>query len=147
MSPGRVAAWLSRHVEIALAGLELSLAQYRLLALLDSAAAVPSALAEWLTVSRPSVTAVVDGLVARDLVRRSPDPDDRRRVRHELTDLGRGLLAEADHAVEQRLDEVLAALPDPAGRSGARTGIDSWAEALRAFRAERLARVHEQVLS
>lgn len=138
---GRAAAWLSRHVEVALGQVDLTLAQYRLLALLDSAAAVPSALAEHLTLSRPSITAVVDGLVARDLVRRTPDGQDRRRIRHELTDAGRALLVAADDAVETRLGEVLEALGDPGGTACAREGLRHWTEAMRAFRDRKLARV------
>jgi long-chain acyl-CoA synthetase len=139
--PGRAAAWLSRHVEVALAQVDLTLAQYRLLALLDSAAAVPSALAEHLTLSRPSITAVVDGLVARDLVRRTPDDGDRRRIRHELTGAGRALLTAADDAVETRLGDVLDALDDPGGTACAHKGLAHWAEAMRAFRDRKLARV------
>ena len=64
--------------------------------------------------SRPSVTGVVDGLVARGLVRRDHTDDDRRRIDVGLTDTGRELLAAADAAVEQRMeriDQLLSELP------------------------------------
>jgi len=71
-------------------------------------------LAKKLAVSRPSVTGVVDGLVARGLVRRDHTEDDRRRIDVGLTDAGRELLAAADSAVEQRMeriDQLLSELP------------------------------------
>ena len=49
-------------------------------------------LADKLAVSRPSVTGVVDGLVARGLVPRNPDAADRRRIGVDLTGDGRRLL-------------------------------------------------------
>ena len=103
---GRIAAWLGRQVEWALCEVELSAAQYRLLALLDARPEVASVLAEKLTVSRPSITTVVDGLVARGLVERGSAEGDRRRVTHELTDAGRELLEKAARVVEQVIDDM-----------------------------------------
>ena len=71
-----------------------------------------SVLADKLAVSRPSVTGVVDGLVARGLVRRDHIDDDRRRVDVGLTDAGRMLLAAADAAVEQRTERIDALLAE-----------------------------------
>ena len=68
---------------------DLSLPQYRVLALLGDGSTASSWLADRLTVSPPSVTAVVDGLVARGLVERTPDPADRRRLNLVLTADGR----------------------------------------------------------
>ena len=82
---GRAAAWLSKQVELALADVELSLPQYRVLGLLAEGASIPSALAERLTVRRPTVTAVVDGLEIRGLVQRTPGDLDKRSVTHTLT--------------------------------------------------------------
>src|SRR5690349_21731217 len=79
-SPGRAIARLAKHLENGLAPLDVSVPQYRVLALLAEGSAASSALAGRLAVSPPSITAVVDGLVARDLVTRTPDPDDRRRL-------------------------------------------------------------------
>ncbi len=82
---GRAAAWLSKQVELALGDVELSLPQYRVLGVLAEGASMPSALAERLTVRRPTVTAVVDGLESRGLVQRTPGDLDRRSVTHTLT--------------------------------------------------------------
>ena len=66
-----------------------------------------SGLAQKLAVSRPSVTGVVDGLVARGLVRRDPGDGDRRRVDVDLTVAGREVLGQADAAVDQRMERIL----------------------------------------
>ena len=65
---GRVAARLAKVVERSLHELDLSLAQYRLLGNLADGPSQASTLAERLIVSRPSVTALADGLVERGLV-------------------------------------------------------------------------------
>src|SRR5580693_591888 len=96
---GRAAAWLSKQVELALLGVELSLPQYRVLGLLAEGVSIPSALAERLTVRRPTVTAVVDGLELRGLVQRTPGDLDKRSVTHTLTVAGRDLLGRANSAV------------------------------------------------
>jgi long-chain acyl-CoA synthetase len=133
-TPGRVVARLARQVEIALAAVDLTLPQYRVLGILDGGPEASSVLAEKLAVSRPSVTGVVDGLVARDLARRDHDAADRRRVGIELTSEGRRLLAHADTEVERRLREIVAHLDD-AGSAFA--GLGPWLEALDAHRSAR----------
>ena len=90
-------------MEIGLATADLSLPQYRVLGLLDESSAVSSDLAERLAVRPPSVTAIVDGLVARGLVERRTVVSDRRQVDHVLTDSGRQALDTADAAVAARL--------------------------------------------
>lgn len=100
--------WLARQVEVVLAGhLELTLAQYRLLTLLDERPAAASELAERLAVSRPSITTVADGLVERGLIDRVTDAADRRRVTHTLTASGKELTQQADQLVEDGLSRVL----------------------------------------
>ena len=104
---------MARHVELAVAAVDLTLAQYRVLGILGDGREAASALAHKLAVSRPSVTGVVDGLVARGLVRRDHGEYDRRRVDLDLTDAGRLLLRAADAAVDThlpRIQELLAAL-------------------------------------
>ncbi len=76
-------------MEIGLGTADLSLPQYRVLSMLDGTSALSSDLAERLAVRPPTVTAVVDGLVARGLVERRTVEADRRRVDHVLTDHGR----------------------------------------------------------
>lgn len=138
LRPGRAAARLARQVEIALAQVDLSLAQYRILILLDEGKVVASALADRLAVSRPSITAVVDGLVTRGLVVRNNDPDDRRRVGHDLTDEGRRLLGLADDTVDRRLGDI-ASLAGKTRAAHAFKGLASWREAMDAARYEKQA--------
>jgi long-chain acyl-CoA synthetase len=112
--PGHTLARLARQVELAAGAVNLTLAQYRVLAILGDGCEPASVLAKKLAVSRPSVTGVVDGLVTRGLVRRDHIEDDRRRIDVGLTDEGRVLLAAADAAVEQRMeriDQLLGELP------------------------------------
>jgi long-chain acyl-CoA synthetase len=135
--PGRIVARLARQVELAAATVDISLAQYRLLILLDGGKEAASALADKLAVSRPSVTGVVDGLVARGLVERDHDMDDRRRVAHALTAEGRRVLEAADAEVERRLAAIAAHRPDDAGAAFA--GLLPWQEALGSYRAARRA--------
>ena len=104
--PGHTIARLARHVELAVASVDLTLSQYRVLSILGEGREAASALAEKLAVSRPSVTGVVDGLVARGLVRRDQGDGDRRRVDVDLTESGRELLVAADLAVDQRMERI-----------------------------------------
>jgi long-chain acyl-CoA synthetase len=135
---GRVAARLARQVEVGLAEVDLSLPQYRILMFLDEGATVASKLADRLAVSRPTVTAVVDGLVARGLVQRSPEGGDRRRVGHALTTAGRQLLQEADRSVDTRLRAIAGHLDDETRAEEARRGLDCWRQALDSYRAARM---------
>ena len=137
LHPGRVIARLARQLELALATVDLTLPQYRVLILLAEGNEAASALAEKLAVSRPSVTGVVDGLVARGLVQRITVPDDRRRVDHDLTDLGRKLIDVAEAEVQRRLSEIAAHRPDQAASAFA--GLEPWREALDDYRAARRA--------
>ncbi len=136
---GRAAAWLAKQVEIGLAEADLSLPQYRVLGLLDESSAVSSALAERLAVRPPSVTAIVDGLVARGLVERRTVEGDRRRVDHVLTDHGRAALATADAAVDARLCEIATHLDSPSDTDRAFEGLALWRRALVASRLARSA--------
>jgi long-chain acyl-CoA synthetase len=118
-----------------LAQVDLSLSQYRTLMLLDEGTAAASFLADSMAVSRPSVTAVVDGLVSRGLVERKHDDDDRRRVEHRLTEQGRRVLCAADGAVEARLREIAGHLPNEEQTAEAFAGLELWRSGLDAFRA------------
>lgn len=135
--PGRVAARLAKVVERALTELDLSLAQYRLLGNLADGPSQASTLAERLIVSRPSVTALADGLVERGLVSRQGTSDDRRRVMHVLTADGRTMLDNADQAIEARL-EILARELGAAERNRAFKGLREWGKALDRYRAKQV---------
>jgi len=104
--PGRTIARLARLVELAVATVDITLSQYRVLGILGDGHEAASALAEKLAVSRPSLTGVVDGLVARGLVLRNPNGSDRRRVEVDLTEAGRAVLLAADAAVDQRMERI-----------------------------------------
>lgn len=136
----RTLAWLARFLESELGELELSLPQYRLLTFLDRDDWAASALADRLAVSRPSVTSLADGLVAKGLIERRPSEEDRRRVLHVLTKQGRAALAKADRALQGRLDGFLERLDDEA-RSAAVDGLAALTQALVAARDERYGRL------
>ena len=137
---GRTAAWLAKQVELGLGSVDLSLPQYRILGLLDEHSAVSSVLAERLAVRPPTITAVVDGLVARGLVERQAVEGDRRRVGHALTPEGLALLGEADAAIEARLRVVTDAMDDPVAAEEAFTGLAKWRRALVAYSTARWGR-------
>ena len=137
---GRTAARLAKQVELGLASVDLSLPQYRILGMLDGNSAVSSDLAERLAVRPPTITAVVDGLVARGLVQRRTVENDRRQVDHVLTDHGCRLLDEADGAVNARLCEIAGHLGDQADIDRAFDGLSVWRRALVAARLARMAR-------
>lgn len=134
---GRTTARLARLVEVALTQVELSLSQYRILMLLDQHPAGASKLAHHLAVSPPSVTAVVDGLVARGLVERQAQEADRRRVEHVLTAAGRRLLQEADAQVDARFGELASYLDRPESAEAV-IGLERWGQALDSWRTSRL---------
>ena len=130
---GRIAARLAKQVERALGDVALSVPQYRVLANLSEGPSAASALAERLIVSRPSVTAIADGLVERGLVERRATPADRRSVIHVLTDRGLEVLASADKAIERRLHALAESLSE-AERRRAFGGLQAWQKALDAVR-------------
>jgi long-chain acyl-CoA synthetase len=134
---GRTAAWLAKQVELGLASVDLSLPQYRILGMLDGSSAVSSDLAERLAVRPPTVTAVVDGLVARGLVERRTVAHDRRRVDHVLTAHGCQLLDQADTAVNARLGEIAGFLDGDGEAERAFEGLSLWRRALLASRSAR----------
>jgi DNA-binding MarR family transcriptional regulator len=92
-------------------GSDLSVPQLRVLVYLNRhAGASLSDIAEHMGTTLPSMSKMVDGLVARDLVSRGMDPKDRRRVILAPTALGRSTRQAAHKATESRLAERLAAL-------------------------------------
>jgi DNA-binding MarR family transcriptional regulator len=111
---GRTIARLSRLLERCSADAGLNLAQYRLLMFIGRAPQRAGALAEKDAVSGPSLTARIDALEAKGLVRRAPVPGDRRGVELAITDEGGAVLATIEACVERRLDALF---PGPKGRS------------------------------
>ena len=131
---GRAGARLAKFIEGSLAPFGLSIPQYRTLGLLADAAPLASALAHWLSVSAPTITGIVDGLVARSLIERRPDPTDRRRITHRLTKPGRKLLNDADNAISGDLLRLVRAVGDPTKLDLAIRGLAAWQEIMDAAR-------------
>ena len=109
---------LARASALAIAAGNASLAEhglkarsYAVLALAASdARPTQRELAEFLRLDPSQVVALVDGLQARGLVRREPDPSDRRANVVVITDEGRDMFARARisaQAVEQQLHRAL----------------------------------------
>ncbi len=132
-SYGRVAAWLSKRVEVALGTVDLTLPQFRVLGILAEGSSAASGLADRLAVRRPSITALIDGLVARGLVDRRQEDADRRRVALRLTDEGAQILADADRTVDEYLASIAAFLPSKDEAMALRS-LELWGRALAASR-------------
>jgi DNA-binding MarR family transcriptional regulator len=93
-------------------GSELSMPQFRVLIFLNRhEGASLSDIAEHLGLTLPSMSKMIDGLVARNMVTRQMDTEDRRRVILAPTDLGRTTMQSAYQATESRLAERLVVLP------------------------------------
>jgi DNA-binding MarR family transcriptional regulator len=86
----------------------LTLAQYRLMAMIGGGTSQASHLAGRLALAKPTVSATLDTLVERGLVDRTTAPEDRRVTSLSLTDAGRAAVDEAEVAMRARLDDVLA---------------------------------------
>ncbi|HVB92337.1 MAG TPA: MarR family transcriptional regulator [Acidimicrobiales bacterium] len=129
---GRVAAWLSKRVEVALARMDLTLPQYRVLGILAEGSAAASGLADRLAVRPPSITAVIDGLVARGLVERKQEDSDRRKIALRLTAEGVRTVAEADRSVDEYLASIAGCLPGRDQATALRS-LELWGRALTTF--------------
>src|SRR5437764_3992869 len=112
MSTVRTIARLSRILERACA--DMSLPQYRLLAMVAEGDERATALAGRLALSKPTITAAVDGLVERGLVTREIVATDRRAVVIRITAAGKKALAAAERAMDERLRSVIDRCGDPA---------------------------------
>ena len=130
---GRVAAWLSKRVEVALGTVDLTVPQFRVLGILAEGSSAASGLADRLAVRRPSITALVDGLVARGLVDRRQEDSDRRRVELRLTKDGERILAAADRAVDEYLVSIAGHLPAKDEAMALRS-LELWGRAMVAHR-------------
>jgi long-chain acyl-CoA synthetase len=129
---GRVTAWLSKRVEFALSEMDLTLPQYRVLGILAEGSAAASGLADRLAVRPSSVTAIIDGLVARGLVDRKHEEGDRRRIALRLTKEGVRAVAEADRSVDEYLASIAAHLPGGDEAMVLRS-LELWGQALANF--------------
>ena len=119
--------WVVRELERACS--ELSLPQYRLLALIMRGEERASGLAGQLALARPTVSAAVETLVVNGLVARTSVTSDRRAVRLTITPAGRAALRAAERSMRARLDELLVEVRD---RSVVEDALDQLAGALAA---------------
>jgi long-chain acyl-CoA synthetase len=132
-----VAAWLSKRIEVALTQVDLTLPQYRVLGVLAEGSNAATGLADRLAVRPPSVTALIDGLVARGLVeRKHEEGGDRRRIALRLTPEGVRIVAEADHMLDAYIASIAATLPDKDEAAAIRS-LELWGQALSNFHQQR----------
>jgi len=90
----------------------LTLPQVRALAFMNAdPACAPSQLAEYLMLSRPAVTRLLNGLARKRLVTRRADPADRRRLQLAVTKAGRAHLDAYFTSARTIVAERLAHLP------------------------------------
>jgi DNA-binding MarR family transcriptional regulator len=129
--------WVVRELERACT--ELSLPQYRLLALIMRGGERASGLAGQLALARPTVSAAVETLVVNGLVERTSVSGDRRAVRLTITPAGRAALRAAERSMRTRLDELRVEVRD---RSVIEDALDQLAGALAAQ--ERVAVSHDE---
>lgn len=108
----RVLARLARGVEVACQKSKLSLAQYRLLGFVARSPQRASELANRASVSKPTLTSLIDGLADRGLVRREQVEGDRRGIRLSVTDEGAEALKLADDLLCERLSALTADDPE-----------------------------------
>jgi DNA-binding MarR family transcriptional regulator len=111
--PTLTIARLSRLLENH-SGPELSLPQFRVLGVLSGGEERASLLASRLSVAKPTLTAVIDGLVERGFVAREALDGDRRAVRLSITPDGRDVFARATTELREAFDELLVLCADPA---------------------------------
>ena len=100
---------------------DVSLAQFRVLLLLDGSSRTMGELSESLTVHPSTVTRTCDLLVGKGLIRRQAAADNRRIVCAELTRRGRRLVAQAMDRRRELIDETLERMPPAARRRVARS--------------------------
>ena len=87
---------------------EMSLPQYRTLAFVyRNEGASLSEVCDFIGLTLPTMSTLVDGLVVRGLVNRRTDPEDRRRMTLTLTQAGRARLQSARAATISYLEERL----------------------------------------
>lgn len=119
---------------------DLSLAQYRVLALVAAGGERANQLADHLALAPTTITSVVDGLVEWGCLVRAAVEDDRRAARISITPAGLDALAVAEHSIWDRIGELIEGLADPAGFVGECRAINQSLDAQRAIRrAARLA--------
>jgi DNA-binding MarR family transcriptional regulator len=115
---------------------DLTLAQYRVLALVAAGDERSSLVAERLAVAKPTITAVVDGLVERGCLTREAVAGDRRSLRLVVTANGRKALIAAESSMAAAIADVLDDARDPDAVIAGLLDLD---DALSAYYTRRLA--------
>lgn len=133
VTAARAAAFLAKHVERALSTVDLTPPQYRFLVLLGSGRVSPAQAAEMLAVRPPSVTAIVDNMVARGLVEREEVAADRRRVTISITSSGSEALQQGDQAIAVHLSQVASHGHSSEDAASSIEALARWAADLDAF--------------
>jgi DNA-binding MarR family transcriptional regulator len=103
--------WVVRELERACT--DLTLPQYRLLALIVGGEERASGLAGQLALARPTVSAAVETLVTNGMVERTTVDNDRRAIRLTITQAGRRALEAAESAMREKLDALMRDVRDP----------------------------------
>ncbi|MCU1415549.1 MAG: hypothetical protein JWN80_2889 [Microbacteriaceae bacterium] len=93
----------------------LSLADYRVLSAIVEGEARASRLASRLAVGKPTISATVDSLVRRGLLRKAVVAGDGRAAELALTAEGESTFAAAESAMVERLEILCAGIPDSEG--------------------------------
>jgi DNA-binding MarR family transcriptional regulator len=91
---------------------ELSLAHYRVLSAIASGDERASRVAERLAIGKPTVSAAVDALAQRELLRRSGVDGDQRVAALHLTPEGEALLSRVEAEMIRRIEDLCARTPD-----------------------------------
>jgi long-chain acyl-CoA synthetase len=112
---------------------ELTLSQYRVLIMVATGDQRASQLAGRLSLSKPTITAAVDGLVERGYLKRSEVAADRRASQLDLTPAGEAALASTDESMVAALERLLARCDD---RALALSGVAQLSAALDELAAE-----------
>lgn len=107
----RLLARLARVAEQTCQREQMSLPQYRLLIAAAQGPARASDLARAVGVTRPTLTALVDGLAQAGRLRRVRLASDRRGVRLEVTPVGRDAMARVERALANRFAALIAGDP------------------------------------
>lgn len=110
---GGVFLRLSRLLDRRMARQGASLARTKVLLLIQKEGPVKAAdIAEFFSLAPRTVTDTVDGMERQGLVRREPDPKDRRVKRIHLTDAGREALAATEPMRQDLVRQVMGALSE-----------------------------------
>lgn len=89
---------------------ELTIPQFRILAKLSKGIATNSELAEWMGVSAPTMTRMIDPLFKRNLVSKKSEPNDRRQIKLMLTESGQALHSKIYKVVHLKFTKIVSEL-------------------------------------